>query len=140
MNNRHVGGRSSETWAHSIDMIIIIIIAGGNLQIVTTELYVTNLNFEFISVFTDRPVFFVPVLRQLEDYITQESVQLEMSDNIDRIRTVDRHPRVTCVSRLGGVVVRVLATGPKGRGFKLGRRDGFLKAIKSAKHLPSDGM
>jgi hypothetical protein len=32
-------------------------------------------------------------------------------------------------SRLGGVVVRVLATGPKGRGFKRGRGDGFLRAI-----------
>jgi hypothetical protein len=27
-------------------------------------------------------------------------------------------------------VVSVLATGPKGHGFKLGRGDGFLKAIK----------
>jgi hypothetical protein len=32
-------------------------------------------------------------------------------------------------SRLGGVVVSVLATGPKGRGFKRGRGDGFLRAI-----------
>jgi hypothetical protein len=30
----------------------------------------------------------------------------------------------------GGVVVSVLATGPKGRGFKPGRGDGFLRAIK----------
>jgi hypothetical protein len=36
-------------------------------------------------------------------------------------------------------VVSVLATGPKGRGFKPGRGDGFLRAIKSAAHLPSDG-
>jgi hypothetical protein len=33
-------------------------------------------------------------------------------------------------SRLGGVVVSVLATGPKGCGFKPGRGDGFLRAIK----------
>jgi hypothetical protein len=48
----------------------------------------------------------------------------------------------TCNSedcRLGGVVVSVLATGPKRRGFKPGRGDGFLRAIKSAAHLPSDG-
>jgi hypothetical protein len=32
--------------------------------------------------------------------------------------------------RLGGVVVSVLATGPKVRGFKAGRGDGFLRAIK----------
>jgi hypothetical protein len=31
---------------------------------------------------------------------------------------------------LGGVVVSVLSTGPKGRGFKPGRGDGFLRAIK----------
>jgi hypothetical protein len=33
--------------------------------------------------------------------------------------------------RLGGVVVSVLSTGPKGRGFKPGRDDGFLRAIKN---------
>jgi hypothetical protein len=32
--------------------------------------------------------------------------------------------------RLGGEVVSMLATGPKGHGFKPGRGDGFLKAIK----------
>jgi hypothetical protein len=32
--------------------------------------------------------------------------------------------------RLGGVVVSVLATGPKGRRFKPDRGDGFLRAIK----------
>jgi hypothetical protein len=35
----------------------------------------------------------------------------------------------TC-SFLDGVVVSVLATGPKGRGFKPGRGDGFLRVIK----------
>jgi hypothetical protein len=33
-------------------------------------------------------------------------------------------------SRLGGVMVSVLATGPNGRGFKSGQGDGFLRAIK----------
>jgi hypothetical protein len=38
---------------------------------------------------------------------------------------------VTCTnSRLGGVVVSVLATGPKVGGFKPGRADEFLRAIK----------
>jgi hypothetical protein len=32
--------------------------------------------------------------------------------------------------RLGGVVVSVLDTGPKGGGFKPGRDDLFLRAIK----------
>jgi hypothetical protein len=36
-------------------------------------------------------------------------------------------------------VVSVLATGPKGRGFKPGQGGGFLRAIKSAELLPSDG-
>jgi hypothetical protein len=39
------------------------------------------------------------------------------------------------VSRLGRVVVSVLATGPKGCGFEPGQGDGFLRAIKSAAHL-----
>jgi hypothetical protein len=33
-------------------------------------------------------------------------------------------------SHLGGVVVSVLATGPKGCGFEPGLGDGFLRAIK----------
>jgi hypothetical protein len=32
--------------------------------------------------------------------------------------------------RLGGVVISVFATGPKGHGFKPGRGDGFLRVIK----------
>jgi hypothetical protein len=35
------------------------------------------------------------------------------------------------ISRFGGVVVNVLATGTKGRGFKPGGGDGFLRAIKT---------
>jgi hypothetical protein len=38
-------------------------------------------------------------------------------------------------SRLGGVVVSVPATRSNGRGFKHGRGDGFLTAIKSAAQL-----
>jgi hypothetical protein len=34
------------------------------------------------------------------------------------------------LSHLGGVVVTVLATGPKGRGFYLGQGNGFLMEIK----------
>jgi hypothetical protein len=41
-------------------------------------------------------------------------------------------------SRLGGVVGSVLVTGPKGRGFKSGRGDGFLRAIK-IRSTPSFG-
>jgi hypothetical protein len=40
---------------------------------------------------------------------------------------------------LGGVMVSVLAIGPKVRGFKLGQGYGFLRAIKSAEHVPSEG-
>jgi hypothetical protein len=35
------------------------------------------------------------------------------------------------MSRLGGVVVSVLAIGPKSRGFKPGRGDRFLKGDKN---------
>jgi hypothetical protein len=41
--------------------------------------------------------------------------------------------------RLGGVVVSVLATGPKGCWFRPCLGDGFLRAKKSAAHFPSDG-
>jgi hypothetical protein len=40
---------------------------------------------------------------------------------------------------LGGVVVSVLATGPKVRGFKPGRGRWILRVIKSAARLPSEG-
>jgi hypothetical protein len=42
------------------------------------------------------------------------------------------------LSRLGGVVVSVLATGPKGPGYKAGQGDGFLSAIK-VRSSPSFG-
>jgi hypothetical protein len=42
------------------------------------------------------------------------------------------------VNRLGGVVVSMLATGPKGLGFKPGRGAGFLKAI-NIRSTPSFG-
>jgi hypothetical protein len=40
---------------------------------------------------------------------------------------------------LGGVVVNVLATGPKVCGFKPGRGLWILRAIKSVARLPSEG-
>jgi hypothetical protein len=40
--------------------------------------------------------------------------------------------------RLGGVVVSLLAAGPKGRGFKPGRGDGFLRVTK-IRSTPSFG-
>jgi hypothetical protein len=45
---------------------------------------------------------------------------------------------VTDMSRLGDVVVSVLATGPKGRGLKPGRGDVFLMAIQ-IRSTPSFG-
>jgi hypothetical protein len=42
------------------------------------------------------------------------------------------------ICHLGGVVVSVLATGPKGCGFEPGKGDGFLRAIKTHS-TPSDG-
>jgi hypothetical protein len=48
----------------------------------------------------------------------------------------DKEEEVREDCRLGGVVVSVLATGPNGRGFGPGQGDGFLRAIKSAAHLP----
>jgi hypothetical protein len=40
---------------------------------------------------------------------------------------------------LGGLVVSVLATGPKVRGFKPGRGRWILRVIKSVARLPSEG-
>jgi hypothetical protein len=40
---------------------------------------------------------------------------------------------------LGGVVVSVLATGPKVRGCKPGRGRWILRVIKSVARLPSEG-
>jgi hypothetical protein len=40
---------------------------------------------------------------------------------------------------LGGLVVSVLATGPKVRGFKPGRGRWILRVIKSIARLPSEG-
>jgi hypothetical protein len=43
-------------------------------------------------------------------------------------------------SRLGGIVVSVLATGPKGCGFKPGQVDGFFQSDKNPQHtFLSDG-
>jgi hypothetical protein len=40
---------------------------------------------------------------------------------------------------LGGLVVSVLAIGPKVRGFKPGRGRWILRVIKSVARLPSEG-
>jgi hypothetical protein len=40
---------------------------------------------------------------------------------------------------LGGLVVSVLATGPKVRGFQPGRGRWILRVIKSVARLPSEG-
>jgi hypothetical protein len=40
---------------------------------------------------------------------------------------------------LGGIVVSVLATGPKVRGFKPGRGRWILRVMKSVARLPSEG-
>jgi hypothetical protein len=45
---------------------------------------------------------------------------------------------IDLLSRLGDIVVSVLATGPKGGCFKPGRGDGFLRAI-TIRSTPSFG-
>jgi hypothetical protein len=54
------------------------------------------------------------------------------------VKQVLRQVAYVYFRRLDGVVVSVLATGPKGRGFKPGRGDGFLRAIK-IRSAPSFG-
>jgi hypothetical protein len=46
---------------------------------------------------------------------------------------------VTFTSMLCGLVVSVLATGPKVRGFKPGRGPWISRVIKSVARLPSEG-
>jgi hypothetical protein len=48
-----------------------------------------------------------------------------------------KDPRYPLCCHLGGVVVSVLATGPKGRGFETGQGDGLLRAIKIRSTPPS---
>jgi hypothetical protein len=58
---------------------------------------------------------------------------------LDFLSTLSIHYRcIDDYSRLGGVVVSVLATGPKGCWFKPGQGDGFLRAIK-IRSTPSFG-
>jgi hypothetical protein len=49
------------------------------------------------------------------------------------------HSAMSQKSCLGGVVVSVLATGPKGRRFEPSEGGGFLRAIKIHSTLHSDG-
>jgi hypothetical protein len=46
---------------------------------------------------------------------------------------------ISTIVALGGLVVSVLATGPKVRGFKPGRGRCTLRVIKSVARLPSEG-
>jgi hypothetical protein len=48
------------------------------------------------------------------------------------------HPKAHVGGRLGGLVVSLLMTGPKCHEYKLGRGDGFLRAIK-IRSTPSFG-
>jgi hypothetical protein len=58
--------------------------------------------------------------------------------NVIRMAMGYRNKHVYKEGRLGGVVISVLAAGPKGRGFKPGRGDEFLRAIK-IRSTPSFG-
>jgi hypothetical protein len=51
------------------------------------------------------------------------------------------HLQLTSIGgcRLGGVVVSVLATGPKVCGFEPGQGDGFFKGDKNSQYTLSDG-
>jgi hypothetical protein len=78
------------------------------------------------------------ILRPFFTYLTEEEVYTVFSSwilqQLIRLRYVRKH----CVA-LGGVVVSVLATGPKVRGFKPGRGRWILRVIKSVARLPSEG-
>jgi hypothetical protein len=67
---------------------------------------------------------------QIQTYVN--SVTVIVLCNVEQQQHVI-HVNVFCMqsdSRLGGVVVSVLATGPKGHGFEPGQGDGFLRMIK----------
>jgi hypothetical protein len=55
-----------------------------------------------------------------------ESFRPDTDDTVHGIQELEKFISI----RLGGVVVSVFATGPKGRGFKPGQGDGIFKAIK----------
>jgi hypothetical protein len=59
-------------------------------------------------------------------------------NNVIRMAMGYRNKNVYKEGRLGGVVISVLAAGPKGRGFKPGLGDEFLRAIK-IRSTPSFG-
>jgi hypothetical protein len=61
--------------------------------------------------------------------------QRDFRAGFDDYMTVGSKAITWLISRLGGIVVNVLATGPKGRGFKPRLGDGFLRAIKSPQHI-----
>jgi hypothetical protein len=79
---------------------------------------------------------------QFRDIVTPHRHEQESYTFCNFLTTLDQLQ--TCVAttvfgrRLGGVVVSVLATGPKGRRFEPGQGDGFLRAIK-IRSTPSFG-
>jgi hypothetical protein len=68
-------------------------------------------------------------------YVFMARYFIKQADNYSyALCLILHHQRVTFSyaerRRLGGVMVIVLAIGSKGRGFKPGRGDGYLRAIK----------
>jgi hypothetical protein len=63
-----------------------------------------------------------------------QSVVRHYTDRATLVRTT-----TTTTVALGGLVVSVLATGPKVRGFKPGQGRWILRAINSVARLPSEG-
>jgi hypothetical protein len=67
-------------------------------------------------------------------------VRLTVSKLFNQLYKNGKFSESVCVCiALGGLLVSVLATGRKVRGFKLGRGRRILRVIKSAARLPSDG-
>jgi hypothetical protein len=66
--------------------------------------------------------------------------QNEVGGEYSKVRVKDRVQQYFTIDiALGGVVVSVLATGPKVRGFNPGRGRWILRVIKSVARLPSEG-
>jgi hypothetical protein len=67
------------------------------------------------------------------------SYKLNLPSYTGNTRNQPAHLPIYLTSHLGGVVVSVLATGPKGRGFEPSQGDGFLRAIQ-IRSTPSSRM
>jgi hypothetical protein len=74
------------------------------------------------------------VCREHNFFSTSSALQFILESGPPGTRT----PTTPAPCRLGGVVVSLLAIGPKGRGFEPGQGDGFLRAIK-IRSTPSFG-